>query len=1105
METIDNIYRRLGDDLKETLKRGSTVSIAAASFSMYAYEALSKELNAIDELRFVFTSPTFIEEEFRKDSRRFYIPHIERERELCGGEFEVRLQNALHQRSVVQECSAWVRQKVRFKSNVRRDLSMPGMIHIAAKASNGKAGATDDGTEEYAYSNLNSFTTADLGFTHKEGFPTLIQRCEYPHSSAYLRWFNQIWNDSDRLEDVTAKVQEYFESAYKENSPDYIYFITLYNIFRDFLDDVSAESFPNDRIGFKNTIIWEKLYNFQRDAVIGAINKLERYNGCILADSVGLGKTFSALGIIKYYEMRNKDVLVLCPKKLEENWNVYRYNDKRNIFAGDKFRYDVLFHTDLSRERGISNGRELEHVNWGNYGLVVIDESHNFRNNNTVVGKENRYQKLLRKVIREGIDTKVLMLSATPVNNRFNDLRNQLALAYKGEPSLIDAQLETKSGIETVFSQAQKAFNQWSKFPVEKRTASTLLQMLEFDFFEILDALTIARSRKHITTYYDTTAIGTFPKRNKPISIQSAFSAGITYEAIAENLMLLHLAVYKPVSYILPSQIQRYQDRYDRKVQSSVFTQLDRESNLQVLMRINLLKRLESSVDSFRQTLDNIIVQLEKSLAKIVAYEARQTQATPPRANTQEETTVETIITEETNDEENEEKATEKEERDEPDSIGEKIKISLADMDLRRWKEDLQADLASLRALRQNILPSEAHTTVSDTKLRQLLELLDDKITNPPIPGNRKVIIFTAFADTATYLYKSIAEIIKTKYGLNTALITGSRKTSNATTIPADLNTLLTCFSPVSKAKAKLYPDTQESIDILIATDCISEGQNLQDCDYLINYDIHWNPVRIIQRFGRIDRIGSRNPSITMVNFWPDVSLDNYIKLKTRVESKMLITDMTGTGDDNILNTEEQDLEYRKIQLQKLQEEVIDLEDLREGVSITDLGMQDFRIDLAQLLEDYNAQRTIPEGLHTVVAANENFPRGVLFVLQNITVGKQQQKQNRLHPYYILYITSEGVYLNYTEPKKVLDVLRMLCRGKKEPLQEPSELVRQETKDYHVMDEYSQLLKSSIESIMGIEKQKRVESLFTFGGTASGKEQLKGMEDFKLVTFVIVR
>lgn len=1077
MKLIDNINSTLGDDLKESIKKGCKLSIAASSFSIYAFETLKKELNNIEELRFIFTSPTFIEEEFRKEARQFYIPNIVRESDLCGGEFELRLMNQLNQRAIARECSKWVKEKVKFKSNKHSNFPINGMVHL------------DNGPDEgFYYSNVTSFTTSDLGVTKKSGFPVLIQKTAFPESKAYLDWFNQIWQNEDDLKEVTDKVQSYFESAFKENSPEFIYFITLYNIFNDFLDDLSIDNLPNDQIGFKESVVWSKLYNFQRDAVIGAINKLEKYKGCIIADSVGLGKTFSALGLIKYYEMRNKDVLVLCPKKLEANWNTFRHNDKNNILSEDRFRYDVLFHTDLSRERGMSNGRNLESVNWGNYGLIVIDESHNFRNNSTSVGKENRYQKLLRKVMQEGIETKVLMLSATPVNNKFNDLRNQLALAYEGDAERINKKLGTEQGINQVFRRAQQAFNVWSRYIAEERTTERLLEMLDFDFFEILDSLTIARSRKHITTYYDTSAIGKFPQRNKPLSIRSQLSemGDVSYEEIAESLTLLNLCVYTPLNYVLPSKAQYYADLYDKEVRSGSgrLSQVDRENSLRILMRINLLKRLESSVDSFRITLEGIISQIESIVSTLEKgaggdYEGIQAKVSDENFDWEADW------------------------GDEENVIGKKVKVHVSDLDKTRWQEDLSHDLDILHNLWSKVVDIRGE---NDSKLLHLKNLILNKVEKPFNKNNKKAIVFTAFADTASYLYDNIGSWLKREYGLNTAIITGSKKTTTSKEIPSDLNTILTCFSPRSKDKQQLFPNIKDEIDLLIATDCISEGQNLQDCDYLVNYDIHWNPVRIIQRFGRVDRIGSINESITMVNFWPDVTLDSYINLKQRVENKMLISNMASTGDDNILNTEEKDLEYRKIQLQRLQDEVVDLEDIKEGVSITDLGLNDFRVDLTNMIKTYGELKDIPEGLHAVVKSTNKLKEGVIFVLKNVNSEVNINKLNRLHPYYLVYIKTSGeVILNHVESKKILDAVRLLCKGEESPILDLCNQVKSETDDYHEMSDYSDLLKSSISSILQTEEEKDVMSLFRSGGTTALQEKIKGIEDFKLISFLMVK
>lgn len=1076
MKLIDNITQRLGDDLKAEVKKGSKVAIAASSFSIYAFEALKKELKGIDQMRFIFSSPAFVEEKFQKQSRQFYIPHIFHEAELCGGEFELRLKNELNQRAIAKECASWVKEKVTFKSNKHLNQPLPGLIHTQNLDGNG-----------HAYTGINNFTTADLGYTPKKGFPTLIQRVDFPQSQSYLEWFDQVWSNQESLLDVTGKVQDYFENAFKENSPEFIYFLTLYNIFNDFLDDISAESLPNEQTGFKDTLVWSKLYNFQKDAVIGAINKLEKYNGCILADSVGLGKTFSALGVIKYYELRNKDVLVLCPKKLEANWNTYRQNDKDNFLAADRFRYDVLFHTDLSRDKGESNGRKLENVNWGNYGLIVIDESHNFRNNNPNLDRENRYQKLIRKIIKEGIETKVLMLSATPVNNKFNDLKNQLALAYEGNQDNINEKLNTDRGIDQIFKRAQAAFNSWSRLDADQRNTEALLDMLDFDFFEILDSLTIARSRKHITTYYDTTEIGKFPERNTPVSIQVPLShyATITYQDIAHSLQGLNLSIYSPMNYILPSKRPLYEQRYDRQVGWGRFRQSDRETSLKILMRINLLKRLESSIDSFRITLNNIRRQLQNAIDAIIRGDQEDTYSGIEANWDDEEFDWEAAW------------------GDEEQVFGNKVKIHVSDMDTRRWREDLEQDLNILDGLLFEVSDIKGK---SDSKLQKLKSIVSDKIEKPFNAGNKKVLIFTAFADTANYLYRELSGHFESKYNIHSAIITGSRRVCTSKKIPTDLNALLSCFSPKSKNKDLIFPGIKDTIDVIIATDCISEGQNLQDCDYMINYDIHWNPVRIIQRFGRIDRIGSTNDTITMVNFWPDITLDAYINLKQRVENKMLITNMSSTGDDNLLRVEEQDMEYRKIQLQKLQSEVIDLEDLREGVSITDLGLNDFRIDLSNYFKTYGEPKSTPQGLHAVAASKLNLPPGVLFVLKNINSSVNIDKLNRLHPYYMVYLSNEGeIIFNHVEAKKNLDSFRVLAKGISEPISVLCEELNKETGDYNEMSKYSDLLKKAISSILKTEEEKDILSLFRTGGTTALDDKIKGIEDFVLVSFLIVK
>lgn len=1073
MKIFDNVTEIVRDDLIQIIKKGSNVSIAAECFSMYAYNALKKQLENIDELRFIFTSPTFITEAIPKQQREFYIPRLSRESSLYGTEFEIKLRNELTQKDISKECADWIKRKVTFKSNVTNE-KMTGFMTV----------------DQSTYMPINGFTTVDLGCERGNNAYYPVQKTEdYENAKYFLNLFEQIWNDKKKLQEVTDTVIESISAAYQENSPEFIYFFILYNIFHEFLDDISEDELPNEATGFKQSKIWGMLYDFQKDAVLAIINKLEKYNGCILADSVGLGKTFTALAVIKYYENRNRSVLVLCPKKLSENWNTYKTNYINNPIAEDRLRYDVLYHTDLSRSKGVSNGIDLERLNWGNYDLVVIDESHNFRNGagthaNT---QENRYMKLMDKVIRAGVKTKVLMLSATPVNNRFVDLKNQLAIAYEGDSENMNQRLDTTKSIEEIFKQAQRAFNAWSKLEPKERTTNALLKTLDFDFFELLDSVTIARSRKHIEKYYNVSEIGKFPERRKPISLRprlTDLNSAINYNEIYEQLMLLSLCIYTPSNYIFPSKMQKYIDLTHNKGNS--LTQIGREEGIRRLMSINLLKRLESSVISFQLTLNRIKALIEDTIKAIDDFE---------KYGSANINMVEASESEFDIDDDNIDYFT----------VGKKVKIDLSDMDYKTWRNELKADAEVLELL--TFMVSDI-TPEHDSKLQELLKLISEKIENPINPENKKVLVFSAFSDTAEYLYENVSTYIKKKYDLDTAVITGS--IDGKTTIKgfkANLNNVLTCFSPKSKGRDVLMPGSKTEIDILIATDCISEGQNLQDCDYLVNYDIHWNPVRIIQRFGRIDRIGSINEQIQLVNFWPDMDLDEYINLKGRVETRMKISIMTSTGDDDLINPEEKgDLEYRKEQLKRLQEEVVDIEDMSNGISIVDLGLNEFRLDLLEYVKNHDDLDKKPKGLHAVVPATDELPEGVIFILRNVNNGVNIDNQNRIHPFYMVYIGINGeVICDYLNPKKMLDDIRLLCRGKNEPIKDLYQRFNEETDDGRDMSDMSELLSESINSIIDSKEESDIDSLFSAGGTSALMSEVSGLDDFELISFLVVK
>ncbi len=1087
MEIIDNINHLLGDDLKKTITPGSKLKIAASCFSIYAYEALKTELEKIDSLEFIFTAPTFVPnevtEKIKKERREFHIPKGDRERSLYGSEFEIQLKNKLTQRAIAKECADWLRRKASFRSN----RSKAPMQQFACVQASGA---------DVAYMPLHGFTAVDLGYQQGNAVSNIVNKMDEPSFTAtYLSLFDQIWNDPDKLEDVTSHLCEHIASVYQENSPEHIYFLMLYNIFNEFLEDLNEDVLPNDRTGYQHSLIWQKLFNFQRDAATGIINKLETYSGCILADSVGLGKTFTALAVVKYYELRNRSVLVLCPKKLADNWLNYNRNLKTNIFARDRFNYDVLCHTDLSRTSGESFGTPLNRINWGNYDLVVIDESHNFRNNDAYKDKETRYQKLMNQVIKQGVKTKVLMLSATPVNNRFGDLRNQLALAYEGDSENLSKKLRTSKTVEEIFRGAQTSFNVWAKLPPEERTARAILDTLDFDFFELLDSVTIARSRKHIQTFYDTKDIGQFPERRKPLSFHSPLTQRtdvMSFNEIFDQLSLLKLAVYAPISYILPSRRKKYEDLYDTDVGGGKgkLKQADREKSLQALMTTNLLKRLESSIEAFRLTLQSLRANHTNMLAKISAFNQTGTVASIDDLTDQ----LENLDAEDdelplTGDSE----------------IGGKVKISLADMDLPSWEFELKGDLEIIDTL---LASMNKVTPADDAKLQHLKAHVLGKIAEPLNPGNKKVLIFTAFADTADYLYANLAPDLLATQQLHSAKVTGKGAPKSTLKKSYDFQELLTLFSPRSKEKAIVLPNEPAEIDLLIGTDCISEGQNLQDCDYLINYDIHWNPVRIIQRFGRVDRIGSPNSSIQLVNYWPAISLDEYINLKERVESRMMIADVTATGDDNVLSAQANDVSYRKEQLRRLQEEVIELEDLKTGVSITDLGLNDFRMDLLNYVKANGELNNVPSGMHAVVPARRELGLrpGVIFTLRNRNPSVNVSQHNRLHPYYLVYISRDGeVIHDHTEVKRLLDLVRSCCKGQAQPIPDACRLFNKETADGRKMQVYSDLLGKTIRSMIEVKEEKDLDSLFSGGKTTALVNTIAGLDDFELITFLVIQ
>ena len=1080
---LDNKKHKVADALEAEIKSGAKLSVISAYFTMYAYQKLKTALGDIDSLRFLFVEPTFVKEV--EESREFIIKKKERERGVSGNEYEIRLRNELTQSTVARECAQWIKNKVEFRSLKKSDVSRARAIHIQNTDKSSMVQGTLD------------FTSAGLGFSPSRTLEMNVFSDDTTATEQLLSWFDEIWSDPTMTEVVTDEVLQSMETVYKENSPEFLYFVTLYNIFKEYLEDINEDNIVKSKTGIKESLIWNKLYRFQRDGVLGAIDKLERHNGCIIADSVGLGKTFEALAVIKYYELRNDRVLVLAPKKLRDNWQMYRTNDVRNVLASDRFNYDILNHTDLTRERGQSGDINLETLNWSNYDLIVIDESHNFRNTNPRKDKKTRYSKLMEDIVQAGVKTKVLMLSATPVNNRLSDLKNQVAfITENNDHALADYGVKSIGG---TLNLAQRMFNEWSELPAEQRRLDTLLQYLNVDYFKLLDTLTIARSRRHIEKYYDLTEVGKFPDRQKPKNIKSDIDIDGEFPSLEDvnaTLVRIKLAVYSPLSYVLPERLGYYAKLYDIEVRpGNTFTQIDREKNIVRLMRINILKRLESSVYSYNITLNNIADRIKNTLAAADSFD--------------ESTTFEMEL----------EDMDESLDGDDPEleamTVGSKVQVKLSDIDLVKWRQDLEDDLRFFETL---IAQATAVSPERDAKMRDLRNLIEQKQTVPLNPGNKKVIIFSAFADTTTYLYEHLSLHFKEHYGINSALVTGGG-TNKVTvkTIPNDLSGILTNFSPRAKEKSKIYPNITDEIDILFATDCVSEGQNLQDCDFLVNYDIHWNPVRIIQRFGRIDRIGSINDKIQLVNFWPNMELDSYIKLEQRVRGRMMLLNTSATGEEDMINQTEadvmNDIEYRRNQLTKLQDEVVDLEDIAGTISITDLTMNDFKMDLADYMKiNEAALENAPLGMFAIAPKDKleaGFEPGIILTLKQAQFSKVESKEaNALHPYYLVYISQTGeIRYSYLQGKYILDLFKKLCHGDNTVHQDLVAIFDKETNDSRNMEQYSSLLKAAISHMVGQKQEDGLQNLFgAVGKTNIAKNaSLSALDDFELISFLIVK
>ena len=1053
---------RVIDWLREWVTPGSTLDMMSPAFSLYAFAEARDLVTKAAKSRILLGDPSSVE------------------KALFGGATDIGARGRLQNRWLAKSAAEWLRKN----AEVRHTVVSPPQSLIVASGTSGSQAVTG----------ACAFTSEGLGITPSDQLGLVQVADDGAESAALSNWFQSTWNALKKSTSPKDRLVEILDEAASHRSPRVVYLKFLFELFRDSGDAIDEDHIIKSATGIRQTNVWKKLFKFQRDGVVGAIDKLERLGGCIIADSVGLGKTFEALAVIKYYELRNDRVLVLCPKRLRDNWTLYKANDCRNVLAGDRLHYDVLNHTDLSRDGGLSGDIDLSHVNWGNYDLVVIDESHNFRNKDPHKERETRYDRLMKRVIKEGVKTKVLMLSATPVNNRLADLKNQIAFVTEGDDLALKA--HGIASIEGTIRKAQAQFNRWLEFGTAERRPARLMDMLGFDYFKLLDMLTIARSRKHVQRYYGTGETGQFPERLPPVNIKADVDLAGDFRPIREinnEIRRLSLGAYAPLRYVLPGKQAAYDEKYSTKIRGgeSFFRQVDREESLIHLLRVNILKRMESSVASFALTLKRQLADVEALLAKIDAHDEAVEELSIDDVDI-DDPAFEALL------------------------IGRKVKVLLQDVDRVRWRQDLAEDrdrLAALLAAALAVIPTR------DAKLDALRQLIAGKVHEPINGDNRKILLFTAFADTAEYLYREIAPWAAKTLGISVAVVSGTG--ANKTTLKglrSDMGSILSAFSPRSKERPAEMASEGE-IDLLIATDCISEGQNLQDCDYLVNYDIHWNPVRIIQRFGRIDRIGSINTHIQLVNFWPNMELDEYLDLESRVSGRMVLLDVSATGEENVIEFQAgnkmNDLEYRRAQLQKLQDAVIDLEDLSSGVSIADLTLNDFRVDLAgSVKENRTLLENLPLGTYAVVAPSDEsgsgesaLPAGAIFCLRAVGDAAQNAAEPGypLSPHFVVHIGAGGdVLLPYTQAKQVLDRLKRLCLGKEVPDAAACKSFDQATRFGRDMEPYQKLLSRAVASIVGKSEERAVASLFSPGGTHALKGEFAGMNDFEVVAFLVV-
>lgn len=1047
------------DQLNELLstKKDCIVNIINDKLTLSVFSKLQANLSNVKEINFILRDTTFIPKQ-QELSHEFEI-NIN---ETLFNAYDIIEKNNLTHLNKAKTMYNFIKGHVNVKRTNNKDLVRGNLITINNDFMIQGSSSLEIPTVK-GKNHIKSFNFDSVIDSNMDGKQILEAN----------KKFTIIWNTPEYTVDFKEELLKSLEYLYKEHSPEFLYYYTLNDLFSPQLSEEGISRFQNDASKFQSTEIWKKLYPFQRDAVMTAIQKIHKYNGCIIADSVGLGKTFEALAIIKYFEMRQDNVLVLTPRKLYDNWNSFK-GIYKNSFLDERFDYKIMCHTDLSRYSGTSvSSYDLDRFDWGKYDLLVIDESHNFRNRKeTDDGHITRYHRLMEEVIKANKKTKVLLLSATPVNNSLTDLKNQLSIITADRNDFFVE--EGIADISNLLTQTTRQINIWNKLPDKNK--EQLYDMLPTNFYKLLDLMTIARSRRHITNSYGLEEIGSFPEKLIPITFHPNVD---TQEELLQvektNIQLedLLMAVYTPMKYIKPQFKALYHEKYKTKVNGrDVFFHEDREFYTAVLQRFNLFKRLDSSVYAFSETLHRLLEKIDSFM------------------NTLNKSYL--SLTVEDEEDENEEI---------DNCLDYKYEIEVKHLDKIKFLAELSFDRKIVEDIykeSQKILQNKR-----DNKLSKLKQVLQDKIQNTPYnTGNKKVLIFTAFADTANYLYDNLINFAQ-RNNLVIATVTGSgspRCTYNPHKRALSFEDILCRFSPKSKLRETLPPEQQ--VDILIATDCISEGQNLQDCDCVINYDIQWNPVALIQRFGRIDRIGSTNKQIQMINFFPDVNLNDYLQLESRVKNKMVQVNIAATGDENILDKGMNDITFRQKQLERLQEEVIDIDEAKDGISLTDFNLNDYLYEVASYIKQNKEINRTPHGIYSITNAEQ---KGVIFCFKHKNIDMKPKNESSLYPYYLIFIGTDGnIIIHNTQVRDLLKQFRNLCYQKNTIDDNIFKEFYKETNNIKDMSFYSALLTKGIQSIQGKEVEQAKQTIFDFTGYDNAFSN-ETTENFELISFLVVK